>query len=271
MKKLKYIFFLVIFGLTSCEEVIELDLPKAEPRLVIEASIDWVKGTDGSTQKVRLTTTAGYYDIEIPIVSNAIVSIEKEDGTVFDFIENEASGEYYCYNFIPEIGKSYTLTVVVDGEVYTASEKLFPAPEFLYFEQNNEIGFGDDVIEIKYYFQDNPDEDNFYMDRIEDPTKAFPIFGTGNDKFTQGNAMYGLYFSEDLKAGDVLNIRLYQISERYHDYMNKLLEAADNGGGPFQTTPSTVRGNLINQTNPANYALGYFRLSEVFETSYTVE
>lgn len=271
MKNLKYIVLLAFFGLFSCEDVIEVDLPTAPPRLVVDASIDWVQGTDGSIQKIKLTTTTDYYNSEIPTVSNAIISIENEDGLVFDFVEEGTSGEYFCYDFIPEIGKSYTLTLIVEGEVYTATETLYSTPEILYFTQSNDIGFGDDIYEIRYYFQDNPNENNFYIDRVQEPNVLLPDYGTMSDKFTQGNQMYGLYFSDELKPGDVLDVRLYAVSERHYDYMNKLLEVANAGGGPFQTNSAVVRGNLINQTNPDNYALGYFRLLEIVEAEYVVE
>jgi len=71
----------------------------------------------------------------------------------------------------------------------------------------------------------------------------------------------------------VLNIKLYGISERYFNYMSILINLAEggSGGGPFSTPPSTVRGNVVNQTNEGNYALGYFRLSEVDTLDYIVE
>jgi hypothetical protein len=47
--------------------------------------------------------------------------------------------------------------------------------------------------------------------------------------------------------------------------------AGNNGGGPFQSPPATVRGNIINTTNPSNYALGYFSLSEMDTKNYTIE
>ena len=50
-----------------------------------------------------------------------------------------------------------------------------------------------------------------------------------------------------------------------------LQQNAADGGGPFETQPATVRGNCINDTNPENFPLGYFRLSEVAELIYTVE
>ena len=54
--------------------------------------------------------------------------------------------------------------------------------------------------------------------------------------------------------------------------MNILLSIAGTGGGsPFQTPPATIRGNIINETNTSNFALGYFSLSEVDTKIYAIE
>jgi len=54
--------------------------------------------------------------------------------------------------------------------------------------------------------------------------------------------------------------------------MNILLsQGGVNNGGPFQTPSSTVRGNIVNQTNFDNFALGFFRLSETDEEIYIVQ
>jgi hypothetical protein len=37
------------------------------------------------------------------------------------------------------------------------------------------------------------------------------------------------------------------------------------------TIPTAVRGNIINKTDAENYALGYFRLSEVAASRYTIK
>ena len=50
-----------------------------------------------------------------------------------------------------------------------------------------------------------------------------------------------------------------------------LQQNSEEGGGPFETTPATVRGNCINETNSNNFPFGFFRLSEVDELIYTVE
>ena len=47
-----YILLISILTLTSCTDVIELDVPSEAPRLVIEASINWEKETIGNNQRI---------------------------------------------------------------------------------------------------------------------------------------------------------------------------------------------------------------------------
>ena len=51
----------------------------------------------------------------------------------------------------------------------------------------------------------------------------------------------------------------------------QVILASGNDGNPFQTTPTSVRGNIINQTDASNNSLGYFRLSEVDTKEYTIQ
>ena len=54
--------------------------------------------------------------------------------------------------------------------------------------------------------------------------------------------------------------------------LNILLQQTDeDSGDPFETQTTTVRGNCINQTNPDNFPLGYFRVSETDVFTYVVE
>lgn len=47
--------------------------------------------------------------------------------------------------------------------------------------------------------------------------------------------------------------------------------AGNTGGGPFQSPPATVRGNIINTTQPENFPLGYLSLSEYDTVNYIVQ
>jgi hypothetical protein len=274
MKNIKYIL-LVITGLllTSCEEVVELDLDTAAPRLVVEASIDWIKGTDGSQQKVKLTTTAGYYDEEVPVVSGATVFITNSTNTIFDFTETPGTGEYVCDNFVPQIGETYVLTVMHDGETYTASETLYAAPDITNVIQDDEGGFLNEDIEIRFFFMDNGLEENYYLAKFNAEVMPYADYDVLEDEFFQGNEMFDFIDHEDFKPGQVVGIKLFGISQRYSEYMNKIISMVEGGAGsgPFQTPPVNVRGNLVNQTKESNFALGYFRLGEVDTVDYTIQ
>jgi hypothetical protein len=251
---------------------VEVDVETAEPKLVIDASIDWVKGTTGNDQKIKLSTTTGYYSAMFPTVSGANIVITNSANTVFSFIENPGTGEYICSNFHPAIGETYALKVVLNGETYTATETCIGVPNIENnIVQNDNGGFGGDEVEITYYYQDNGNEENYYLHRIQSPVSTFPDYKAKDDENSQGNLIPEYFSDEDLKAGDLINIRLYGISRRYYDYFRKLLAASGVGNGPFQTTPGSVRGNIINQTHFANFAYGYFRLSEVDVTDYTIK
>lgn len=273
MKNLKYIFVLIIVVLlSSCEDVVQVDLDTAAPRLVISGSIQWQKGTLGNEQKIKLTTTTGYYNTTIPTVSGASVFVTNSDNVSFNFNEEVPnSGIYLCHNFIPEIGKVYVLTVILNGETYTATETLMSVSPITHIEQNNEGGFNGTDIEIKTYFNDPDLVNNYYLLKYKSSISTIPSYEVSEDEFYQGNEFFGYYSNEDIKTGDNLDITIYGVSKRYFEYMNKLILIAQGSGGPFSTPPATVRGNIINQTHPDNYALGYFNVSETDFRNYILQ
>ncbi len=103
MRLYKLLLSLIVFTVISCEDVISVDLDTAAPRLVIDASIDWIKGTPGNEQKIVLSTTTGYYSSDFPTVSGAEIIVTNTAGVLFTFIESGNTGEYICSNFEPLI------------------------------------------------------------------------------------------------------------------------------------------------------------------------
>jgi hypothetical protein len=262
----------LVITLISCEKVIDVDLDTAAPRLVIDAGIDWEKNTNGSNQKIKLTTTTAYYNDVFPPVSGAVIMVTNTANTVFNFIEMPGTGEYHCSNFQPVAGEVYRLNISVNGETYTATETLFATPDIeAAIEQNDKGGMAGDEIEITYYYQDNAAQVNYYVYSNKIPVMAFPQYAVEDDENNQGGRTPVYYSHKDLKPGDIVNIKLYGTSKRYYDYFRKLLNASGNDDGPFSTTPTAVRGNIINQSNDANFAYGYFRLSEVVTKEYIIK
>ena len=164
---MKTIFYIsaIIFSLflTSCEEVVDVDLDTAAPRLVVDASINWEQGTDGAQQKIKLTTTTSYYSSSVPMVTGATVFVKNSSDTIFNFIEVPNTGEYVCANFVPQLNETYTLTVISNGQTYNATESLKSVASIQDMVQNNEGGITGDQIEIKTFFTDPDVEDNYYM------------------------------------------------------------------------------------------------------------
>lgn len=269
MKNIVFLFVLIFFS--SCEDVINVDLDTAAPKLVIDANILWQKGTTGNEQRIKLTTTTSYYSETVPTVSGATVFITNSANEVFNFVEVPNTGEYVCLNFVPVINETYTLTVQYNGITYNSTEKLLATPPIETVQQTTVQGISGDVIQVKFFFQDNGLEDNNYLILVKKSDEVIPELGAVSDEFFQGNQMFGFYTDDELEAGNQLTFGLQGMSLRYYNYVNKLINITASGGNPFATPPATLRGNIVNQNNVDDYPLGYFHLSEVDTREYTIQ
>lgn len=270
MKVLKYI--IVFLFLVSCEDVVDVDVSSEEPRLVIDASINWLKGTTGNEQQIKLTLSAPFFDDDIPPANGANVNIVNSNNDVFTFIEDGFTGIYRNTNFVPVLNETYTLTILYEGDTYVGTEILQSVVPIDFVEQTENGGFAGEDIEIKAYYTDPEDAENFYFFEFDSSIPDIPTLEVYNDEFTNGNQIFGYYTEEELELGDFVTIRNYGVSERFYNFMFIILQQnSEEGGGPFETQPATVRGNCINTSNTDNFPLGYFRLSEVDEVVYIIE
>jgi hypothetical protein len=270
MKKLLYIFLLCL-PLFTCEEVVDLNLKTAEPRLVIDASLNWIKDTDGRTQYIKLSLTAPYYSTDVPPATGASIIITDDKNNIFEFNEEGNTGVYKNLNFIPEINGVYNLTITYNNEVYIATESLKPVVPIESVEQKNDGGFSGEDTEIKAYYTDPKNIENYYLFEFISTSSNILSLNVYEDEFTDGNRIFAFYSDDKLKSGDELFIRNHGISQQYFEFMSILLaQSGNNSGAPFQTQPAAIRGNCFNQTNPDHYPLGYFRASEAAVYSYII-
>lgn len=271
MKKIIY-FLALCFFIYSCEDVIEVDVPNAPPRLVIDASLNWFDGTDGSIQTIKLSLSAPFFDNETPIATGAIVTVTNQNNTVFDFIDLNNDGSYICSNFIPQLNEVYSLNIVYDGETYSGQETMTTVTPIDFIEQNSEGGFTGEDIEIKAYYTDPENEENYYFFEFYRNNSNRPTPEVYDDEFINGNQIFAFYADENLEPQDELTIRNYGVSKQFYEFMFLLLQQTEEGGGgPFEVQPATVRGNCINQTNPDNFPFGYFKASQATEFVYVIE
>lgn len=273
MRIVKYIISIIlVFLVASCEDVIDVKLKNSEPKLVIDAALNWEKETDGRSQFIRLSLTAPFFDNTVPPATGATVRVTDSNNNTFNFIEDEETGIYRNESFIPELNGVYNLNIDYNNEVYTATERLTSVVPIDFIEQKNNGGFSSEEIEIKAFYTDPENIENFYLFEfllLDRNSSSLEVY---EDEFTNGNQIFAFYSDDELETGDEILVRNFGLSERTYEFFNILLQQTDeDSGDPFQTQPATVRGNCINQTNPDNFPLGYFRLSETDSFSYTIE
>lgn len=266
------IVLLTAIFFNSCEDVVNIPLNTDQPKLVIDAAIIWQKGTTGNNQTIKLSTTADFYTNIIPVVSGATVFIKNSSNVVFNFVETPNTGIYLCDNFVPVNNESYTLTVINNGQTYTAIETLKSVAAITSVTQETLNGLGTDFLKLKTFFNDPADIDNYYLYKYTFSKNLKPEYAVDDDQFFQGNEFFSLVLEEDTKPGETVEITHYGISKAYYNYMTILLNASGtSSGSPFQSTPATVKGNIKNKTNFDNYPLGYFTLSETDTRNYTIQ
>jgi hypothetical protein len=268
-----FIYTAALILLSSCSDVIELDLNNTDSKLVIDAVMERNGELGVTFTRIQLTRSAGFYDEELVFVNDATITITDANGNLTP-IPFRADGVYDSnFPFITindPTENSYTLTVNDNGDLYTATENLELTVPFTEVEQQTISGFGDDITEITAFFTDPEGFGNYYLFEYTDIDNE--EVDTRDDEFSDGNRTQTTFFIEEAVPGTVATIRIKGIDQRCFSFYETLLQQAGEGdGGPFATQPAVVRGNIINTTDSARFPFGYFRISEVFEVDYTIE
>ena len=101
------------------------------------------------------------------------------------------------------------LNILYQDEIYTAQETFTAVSSFDFIEQFEGAGFSGEDYEIKAYFTDPVDETNFYLFEFESDALSIPELGVYEDRFTNGNQMFGYFSDEEIIQGNNLTIRNY--------------------------------------------------------------
>ncbi|MCL7762914.1 DUF4249 domain-containing protein [Polaribacter sp. Z014] len=264
MKKQFILPFLFILLFSNCEKVIEVDVPSIEPKLVIDASFEVFFDENPVTANttVKLSLSADYFEDEIPPVTNATVTLTNlSDNTIIPFVDTNADGNFKPINpFIPADDITYELTVIYENETYKGKATKIKSTVINTITQGDDTLFSDDEIELKILFSDNIEEDNYYLFNIDTYN-----FVNIEDTYFNGSKYNFSYFYEDenIELPKEIEVKLSGISKEYNTYFSILLnQSGESGGGPFQSAPTSLLGNIINTTNETNFPLGYFHISE---------
>lgn len=267
MKKILYTLVIACsLFFTSCEDVIDLDLNQYEKRVVIDANI--FVG-ENNYNKIRLYYSAPFYATSYEYISTATVTIKDLNTNINYPFTYTSNGNYENNAFNPTVLNEYELNISYDGKIYKAFSNVTQAPIIQNVEQINDAGFSGKDYEIRFYYQDDPNEEDYYLSQIKNDDEN--EFNISNDQFTNGNLSYDLFFAEEDQLGVTYYYWLTKIDKDYYNYLNKMFSNAAASGNPFATPTGTLKGNITNTTNTDDFPLGYFHIAKRESVIYTIQ
>ncbi len=276
----KVFAILGILAFFGCEEVIQVELPTAEPRLSIDALVRVDTSETLTKVQIKANTTNGYFDDVTPadltairIVNASYTPSNQADSNTLTL--TKTSPGVYEAEKRTEFFTNGELQLIVEHAEnrYEATTNYVRSTPITFLEQGDEVLFDDVETEIKVAFQDLEDQSDFYLFDLD-----FGEYLVTNDAFYEGQLFQFSYFYDAaLEEGDEVTIKLLGVNEPFFNYMNQLIVQAGGDQGPFQTPAATVRGNIVkknasaNNTNANDLALGYFAVCQTFSKSIVIE
>jgi hypothetical protein len=249
-----------IFATSACEEVIDIDLNTASPRLTVTAIVTDKPGP----YFVTLSKTESYFSSNdsFPAVRNAVVTISDDAGNS-ELLHESIPGTYKTTTFQGVSGRTYHLRIESEGKTYEASSFLpFPVQmDSVITQKISATGPGSKEGKNKFYvkckFTDPLGNVNFY--RIETVLANTDTLATFyqiySDEVTDGQQIEYPVQRPTFNLGDTAIVELYHINSANYDYYKTANNILKNKKGPMASA-SAPQGNPL--TNISGGAVGYF-------------
>lgn len=268
MKYLSYIGILLCSTLfCGCEEVIDVSLENQEKRVVIDALL---REEDGKFT-IKMNHSAEFFDEAYqPIASATIQVTDLNTQEVYPFVY-VSEGAYENQSMPVIAGHTYRLDVQYENTHYEATTTVIETPEISTVEQETTNLFGQEVIQLKFFYQDNPDEKNYYLFTQQFEDEEQPQLQLREDTFDNGNLSFDLVIVDLENQGKVLNYSITSLSEPFYYFTKKVLTNMGQSGNPFAVPTGTIRGNIENTTDKEAYPFGYFYISKPSSIAYEVQ
>lgn len=262
MKKAFLFISLALLALTSCEQVIDIDLNLAAPALVINGKV-----LPDSLVQVCLQETTSFFSPDSQRCIDSAIVIVTEDDLQPDTLLNRGYGQYISSGLTGKVGSTYNMKVLYDDMEFTASTYLPNAP--LIYELSTVpllSFFGDDSsgsffppggradsvpnMLIGKFYHDPVDDDYFLMqywlngENISTPYD--PISDASTDNDTLNIRVVSSFF-----FGDTIIVKAFSVDKAVYTYFDMLDDVL--GTSVFSaSTPYNPHSNI------SNGALGVF-------------
>lgn len=262
-KKLPLLLLALNILFLACSLEPDLTLPDYTPNLVVDGFIE-----QGKYPQVVLSKSSSYFDnidsvsIRRFIVSTAKVSVsDGEQEEVLTFRKGENFFPPYVYQATTlkgEVGKTYTLTVSLEGHVYTSTTTILPPPvlDSIWYKPVEE-----DSTKLLIYgkMNDPANEINFYRiftKRAGKDSKYIPIYySTFSDiPFNGQSFIFAMVRGPEsltevkndtyFEKGDTVSIKFSSLTESHFKFWSTLENELYMAGNPFASSGNQVRSNV---------------------------
>jgi len=238
--------------LSACEEVVQLDLDSAAPRLVIESVLDAGLGTCA----VRISMTSDYYSTRpINTVSGATVTLSVNGG-VARSLTDSGNGSYGAAGIAVKSGDRVLLTVTAAGGAsYTA---LAIAPPKVVLDSvtvqkqtSRGMGAKENQYQVFAVWNDEAAVENYYRLKITvNDTVQSDLYTLLDDELLDGQVFRQSVSGNRLQLDDAVIIELLSVDRVYYEYFRQYAP----GKGPMAGSATLYNP----QGNFGGSVLGYF-------------
>jgi hypothetical protein len=265
--------------LSSCEEVIDLELKNSASRMVVESLI-----TDNSQPvTVKLSKSADFYSqSEMPSVSGALVIIN-DVGHITDTLVETKAGVYCSSKIVGIPGHTYHLTIIAENLTVTATSTMpqkvsIDSLDYEWGENPKEEGYM-----VNLWFDDPSGIKNYYRIKLMENGEPFKdIIEAGNeiilqtDKIWDGKKVHipvkqgGRFF----EIGDTVTVNFANLDQSTYDYYSALRAALAIGKSLMSVGKTMIQGSAA-PANPNNVfsedVLGYFGTAAVSSKTIVIK
>jgi hypothetical protein len=233
--------------LTSCEQVVDVDLPANTVKLVVEGQIT----TEKDSSFVRLTKSLAFFDntSSIPLVTNATVDVNG-----IPFVHDTLGIYRPAKNYVGTIGQVYNLKINHEGKEYTSSSLLEPMFQIdtiipVFKEQES---FLEEGYTVKYLGIDNRSPVKYTYVRFgfnnipnsygQDSLFDFRVLFDNRNSVLNAPFEFEIPFLR-LEPGDTSLLIFRSVDDGVYRYLLALNNRSE-GGGPFSTPPANLPSNI---------------------------
>jgi hypothetical protein len=245
---------------------VDINTNYSDERIVLDASIFKNINEDFATAKVIVSKTAPYFSENNTEIEEAEVYIKTKNGNIN--LKYNSEKKYYT-NTIDYINyeEVYEFFVIYDEQNYYSSEKLIKISGIESVIFGDRKSLNKDEVELLITFTDPKEIGDFNLWKFGPKGKGDSYdYLVSRDLYTNGNQFTFSFFidkTEYFNNDEFVYVEMTGLTEEGFNYLNILTaQAGAQNGRPFSSASSIIKGNIINQSNPEKFPLGYYRVSE---------